>query len=254
MTISTSNRRAGPYLGDGRQTTFPFTFKVFAPGDVRAFVADQQGKERALTYGADYRVTLNDNQEARPGGQITLNQALATGEKLAISSQTAIVQEKAFTNQGGFYPVLLNNALDLLTVICQELQAQLARAMLAPVNSTVTPSFPLPDAKKFLRWSDDGSTLVNDTLDVEKLYQDIENFKNNVHNTIAQLEQKLDATQVQQLLEQTRKLTEDLKKVDVARLLAAEKRVNDAIAEMRALITTYDERIKQNYTLALAGL
>ena len=202
MTISTSNRRAGPYLGDGSQTAFPFTFKVFAAGDVRAFVADNQGKERALTYGADYRVTLHDNQEARPGGQLTLTVALATGEKLAIGSQTAIVQEKTFTNQGGFYPTLLNDGFDRLTVIYHRLNA----------------------------------------------------FEASVNASIGRMEQKLEATQVQQLLEQARKLAGDLKQIDVARLLALEGRINNTTAELRALVATYDDRIKQNNILALAGL
>ena len=254
MTISTSNRRAGPYLGDGTQREFPFTFKVFNAGDVRAFVADSQGRERALTYGADYRVTLHDNQEAHPGGQLTLTVALAAGEKLAIGSQTAIVQSKVFTNQGGFYPVLLNDALDLLTVICQELQAQLARAMLAPVNATVTPSFPLPDAKKYLRWSDDGQTLINDPLDVDAIYHRLNSFEASVNASIGRMEQKLEAAQVQQLLEQARKLAEDLKQIDVARLLALEGRINNTIAELRALVDTYDARIQRNTILALAGL
>lgn len=255
MTISTSNRRAGPYLGDGSQTAFPFTFKVFKAEDVRAYVADGRlGTERALAYGSDYRVTLNSEQETRPGGLLTLTAALAVGDKLAINSKTDIVQSKVFTNQGGFYPVLLNDALDLLTVICQELQAQLARAMLAPVNATVTPSFPLPDAKKFLRWSDDGSTLVNDAFDVDAIYHRLNAFEASVNASIGRMEQKLEAAQVQQLLEQARKLAEDLKQIDVARLLALEGRINNTIAELRALVATYDARIQRNTILALAGL
>lgn len=254
MTISTSNRRAGPYLGDGNQREFPFTFRVFKAEDVRAFVADTQGKERALTYGSDYRVALHPEQKSRPGGQITLTAALATGEKLTISSLTAIVQEKDFTNQGGFYPVLLNDGLDLLTVICQELRAQLARAMLAPVNATVTPSFPLPDAKKYLRWSDDGQTLINDPLDVDAIYSRIATFETHVNTTIARLENKLEQTQVQELLAQAKQLAAELKQIDVARLLALERRINDTTAELRALVATYDDRIRQNNILALAGL
>jgi hypothetical protein len=164
------------------------------------------------------------------------------------------VQEKTFTNQGGFYPTLLNDGFDLLTVICQELQAQLARAMLAPVNATVTPSFPLPDAKKYLRWSDDGQTLVNDAFDVDAIYSRIAAFENNVNTTIGRMEQKLEAAQVQQLLEQARKLAEGLKQIDVARLLALEGRINNTIAELRALVATYDARIQRNTILALAGL
>lgn len=254
MTISTSNRRAGPYLGDGNQRDFPFTFKVFSAEDVRAYVADRQGKERALAYGSDYRVTLHPDQETRPGGLLTLTAALAVGDKLAINSKTDIVQSKVFTNQGGFYPVLLNDALDLLTVICQELQAQLARAMLAPVNATVTPSFPLPDAKKYLRWSDDGSTLVNDAFDVDAIYHRLNAFEASVNASIGRMEQKLEAAQVQQLIEQARKLAEDLKQIDVARLLALEGRINNTIADLRTQIAAYDERINQNRILALAGL
>lgn len=255
MTISTSNRRAGPYLGDGIQREFPFAFKVFSAEDVRAYVADgKRGTERALTYNTDYRVTLHPDQETRPGGLLTLTAALAVGDKLAINSKTDIVQSKVFTNQGGFYPVLLNDALDLLTVICQELQAQLARAMLAPVNATVTPSFPLPDAKKYLRWSDDGSTLVNDAFDVDAIYSRIAAFENSVNTTIVRLENKLEQTQVQELLAQAKQLAEDLKQIDVARLLALEQRINNTTAELRALVATYDDRIKQNNILALAGL
>lgn len=255
MTISTSNRRAGPYLGDGIQREFPFTFKVFSAEDVRAYVADGRlGTERALAYGSDYRVTLHPDQETRPGGLLTLTAALAVGDKLAINSKTDIVQSKVFTNQGGFYPVLLNDALDLLTVICQELQAQLARAMLAPVNATVTPSFPLPDAKKYLRWSDDGSTLVNDAFDVDAIYHRLNAFEASVNASIGRMEQKLEAAQVQQLLEQARKLAEDLKQIDVARLLALEGRINNTIADLRTQIAAYDERINQNRILALAGL
>lgn len=254
MTISTSNRRAGPYLGDGIQREFPFAFKVFSAEDVRAYVADRQGRERALTYNTDYRVTLHPDQETRPGGLLTLTAALAVGDKLAINSKTDIVQSKVFTNQGGFYPVLLNDALDLLTVICQELQAQLARAMLAPVNATVTPSFPLPDAKKFLRWSDDGSTLVNDAFDVDAIYHRLNAFEASVNASIGRMEQKLDATQVQDLLTQAKQLAAELKKVDIARLLAIEQRLNAAIADLRAQVAAYDERINQNRILALAGL
>lgn len=255
MTISTSNRRAGPYLGDGIQREFPFAFKVFNAGDVRAYVADgKRGTERALAYGSDYRVTLHPDQETRPGGLLTLTAALAVGDKLAINSKTDIVQSKVFTNQGGFYPALLNDALDLLTVICQELQAQLARAMLAPVNATVTPSFPLPDAKKFLRWSDDGSTLVNDAFDVDAIYSRIAAFENSVNTTIVRLENKLEQTQVQELLAQAKQLAAELKQIDVARLLALEQRINNTTAELRALVATYDDRIKQNNILALAGL
>ena len=84
MTISTSNRRAGPYLGDGSQTAFPFAFKVFNAGDVRAFVADSQGSESALAATA-YSVALHPDQEARPGGALA-----AEGQDNSVSNRTSL--------------------------------------------------------------------------------------------------------------------------------------------------------------------
>ena len=35
MTVSASTRKAGPFTGNGVQTVFPFTFKVFTEVDIR---------------------------------------------------------------------------------------------------------------------------------------------------------------------------------------------------------------------------
>ena len=65
MTISSPNRIAGPYTGNGSTTTFAFSFKVFAAADlqvVQLIVAS--GLETTLTLNTDYTVTLNQNQKA----------------------------------------------------------------------------------------------------------------------------------------------------------------------------------------------
>ena len=89
---------------------------------------------------------------------------------------------------------------------------------------------------------------------MDAIYHRLNAFEASVNASIGRMEQKLEAAQVQQLLEQARKLAEDLKQIDVARLLALEGRINNTIADLRTQIAAYDERINQNRILALAGL
>ena len=89
---------------------------------------------------------------------------------------------------------------------------------------------------------------------MDAIYHRLNAFEASVNASIGRMEQKLDATQVQDLLAQAKQLAAELKKVDIARLLAIEQRLNTAIAELRAQVAAYDERINQNRILALAGL
>ena len=137
MTISSTNRKAGPYIGNGTTTVFPFYFKVFTAADVevvRLTVATNVEVVLALT--TNYTVTLNTDQNANPGGSITLVAgALASGYNLVITSAIGNLQPTDLTNQGGFYPDVINDALDRATIQIQQLQEGLDRAALLPITS-----------------------------------------------------------------------------------------------------------------------
>ena len=137
MTISSTNRKAGPYTGNGTTTVFPFYFKVFAAADVevvRLNVATNVETTLALT--TDYTVALNTDQNANPGGSITLVAgALATGYNLVVTSDIGNLQPTDLTNQGGFYPDVINDALDRATIQIQQLQTSVDRAALLPITS-----------------------------------------------------------------------------------------------------------------------
>ena len=140
MTISGTNRRAGPYSGTGSATAFPFTFKVFADSDVTVVHTDPNEVETTLALTADYTVTLNADQDASPGGSITLPAPLASGYMLTITSDVPLTQGVELTNNGGFYPSIINNALDRLTIFAQELAENLSRAISVPISSSINPS------------------------------------------------------------------------------------------------------------------
>ena len=86
MTISSDNRKAGPYICNGVTTAFPFAFKVFSATDVRVVLADAAGAESDLVLGTHYAVALNADQDANPGGTVTTTAAYATGYTLTLTS------------------------------------------------------------------------------------------------------------------------------------------------------------------------
>ena len=140
MSISQELRRAGPYISDGSTKAFTFSFKVMKRSDLSVVVADNKDTSVSETLAStNYTVTLNDNQENSPGGTVTLNNALPSGKALAILSNAPFLQEKVFTNAGGFYPEVLNDALDTLTIYCQQLKEALGRCLIVPSTSEHTP-------------------------------------------------------------------------------------------------------------------
>jgi hypothetical protein len=139
MTISSETRKAGPYTGNGIATSFPFTFKVFAEADILVISANLLEVESTLLLGTDYTVSLNPNQDISPGGSVELLSALATDYKLVLTSAVDVLQPVDLTNQGGFYPTVINNALDRLTIICQQLNEQVGRSVKVQISETRTP-------------------------------------------------------------------------------------------------------------------
>lgn len=139
MTISSENRKAGPYTGNDSTSAFPFAFKVFSAADVLVVHTDLGSVESTLTLGTDYTVALNPNQDSNPGGTVTLPAPLTSGYLLTLTSNVANLQPTNLTNQGGFYPAVLNAALDRLTILIQQVIEQLSRAVKTPISSNLTP-------------------------------------------------------------------------------------------------------------------
>ena len=139
MTISTTKRKAGPYQGDSITTVFPFDFKIFEADDLRVIYGDESGAERDLILQAEYTVNMNVDQETLPGGSITLNTAPPTGTTLTMTSGMAYLQPTKLTNHGGFYPTVLNDSLDRLTILVQQLQEQVDRSLKVTVSSGDAP-------------------------------------------------------------------------------------------------------------------
>lgn len=160
MTISSTSRKAGPYSGNDVAVAFSFAFKVFSTADVVVYFTSTDGVESVLVLGTNYSISLNSDQDANPGGTVTLTTALATGTKLTLTSSVAELQPVTLTNQGGFYPKVINDSLDRATIQIQQLAEKIGRALVWPISSLAA-SLPTPEASKFIGWNATADSLVN---------------------------------------------------------------------------------------------
>lgn len=158
MTVSSTPRKAGPFIGTGLQTSFPFAFKVFSENDLRVTLATDSQIEVELGSG-DYTVTLNENQDTSPGGVIEY--PLPSGYRLSVVGNLPYDQPLDLPSGGNFSPLALENELDRTVMQVQQLRETVGRSMLLPVTSTASTALPAPEADKYLGWNEDGSALVN---------------------------------------------------------------------------------------------
>ena len=164
MTISSTVRIAGPYIGSGAATVFPFAFKVFAAAEMQvAKLNTTSNVEIILVLNTDYTVQLNGDQNGTPGGTITLPAVLASGYNLTITSDIANLQPTDLTNQGGFYPEVITDALDRATIQIQQLD-QNNRAIKIPLSDGVldmTTPVVAARANKYLAFDAAGLPVVS---------------------------------------------------------------------------------------------
>lgn len=167
MTVSSQVRKAGPYSGTGSTGPFTFSFKVFQASDVLVVkVNNTTSIETTLALTTDYTVSLNADQNANPGGTITLVAPLAVGYNMVISSQVPYLQETDLTNQGGFYPEVITDSLDKLTIEVQQIKLDTDRSAKLPITSTQSTDDLVADLVRLADSADNIDTVANNIGDV----------------------------------------------------------------------------------------
>lgn len=139
MAVSSEVRSAGPFVGDGTTRTFTFSFKIFDKSQVKVLTSTDGGDSETTVDDALYSVTLNDDQDVTPGGSVTMTTAPAVGVRLSILSSVPYVQTMVLTNRGGFYPDLINDAVDRAVILSQQNREMLERTVRVPSTSDQTP-------------------------------------------------------------------------------------------------------------------
>ena len=139
MAISSEARSAGPFIGTGSETEFPFSFKILSADHVKVVLSKDGGATEEEVSKTSFSVGLNADQDNNPGGKVTLNSKLGSGERLSVISDAPYLQPMVLTNRGGFYPETLNESADNIVIQTQQLKGQLEKALIVPSTSTDTP-------------------------------------------------------------------------------------------------------------------
>tara|TARA_B100000674_G_scaffold112765_1_gene84114 strand:+ start:7656 stop:8792 length:1137 start_codon:yes stop_codon:yes gene_type:complete len=178
MTINSTIRKTNLFVGNGSASTFPFAFKVFTASEIVVVrVTTATSTETTLTLQTDYTVLLNPDQNSNPGGSITLvsggvAQNLATGFNLIITSDVQPTQGTDLTNQGGFFPEVINDALDKAVILHQQQQEILERSIRFSLTNTIGSLEISEDANaragKILGFDSQGEFQVAQELGVNK--------------------------------------------------------------------------------------
>jgi len=164
VSVSATTRKAGPFTGNGITTAFPFTFKVFSETEVLVVLTDNSLStpvEYTQVLATDYTVALNANQDTTPGGTVNMVVAPATGNLLTVGSQVPLSQATVLINNGGFYPTVINDALDKITILMQQLSETVSRAVTLPFSSSASGDLPPVSPGSLIGWKADGSGLDN---------------------------------------------------------------------------------------------
>lgn len=161
MTISAAYSPAQA-SGNGATVAFPFTFKTFAETDLVVVLTSSAGVETTKTLTTHYTVSLNADQNNNPGGTVTMLTAPANGETLTIARELSALQETDIANGGGFYPEVLEDALDRLTMLSQQNADILARSLRSSVAGGSVGDLPTvaDRASKYLAFDANGDPVA----------------------------------------------------------------------------------------------
>lgn len=132
MTVSTQISRED-YTGNGVTTVFPYRFRIFNENSLNVVRTDISGVETKLVLNTDYSVS---GVRSYSGGNVTLTSNLPLNYKLSIVRQLPTVQETDIRNQGNFYPEVHEDVFDYLTMLIQQNDEALTRALLKPVGGS----------------------------------------------------------------------------------------------------------------------
>ena len=163
MTVETLATISGPYTADGAQTSWPFTFRVDAPAQVRIITESPAGV-RAVIVPDTVTVVLTPT----PGGNVTRATPVPYGFKVWVARETPATQTTSFKNQAEFFPEKHERAFDKLTLAVQEVREDVERSVRIPRGATQGEINPAADDGAFLVVRDgrvkaaDGGDLVKE--------------------------------------------------------------------------------------------
>lgn len=161
MTVNTESR-IDVVQGDDITLVFPLTYKLFAIEDVEVRLRASGGVIGSgvlQTLGADYLVSNLSAGSDQPFATVTMIVAPISGDEVEFSREVPYTQEQSIINQSGFFPQVIEEALDRAVMMIQQVSGILdtfIRFDTRQVPANPTLPFPLVDDTVMI-WNDTDS-------------------------------------------------------------------------------------------------
>lgn len=165
MAVSTTENKK-IYSCDGVATTFSFPYKVFSDNDLIVVLTDSVGLETELVKTTGYTVAAISGDYAN-GATVTTVSTYALGCSITILRSLSLTQETIFPASGAFPSSAVNNAIDKLTMLCQQLKEKIGRVVKVPVSDlNEVSNLPTAEARagKVLAFDAEGNFVASDSV------------------------------------------------------------------------------------------
>ena len=155
MTVQTTENTVS-YTGNGNATQFNFTFKTLDEAHIETHLD-------GILQSGGYVVTLNPDQDAIAGGNVTFTLPPASNIAVTVQREVPLTQLVDYQPYDPFPAETHEKALDKLTMEIQQVNEEVERALQAPIGAdpSVSLILPPPSSGKALAWKIDESGLEN---------------------------------------------------------------------------------------------
>lgn len=162
MTVASTTNRI-TYTCDGATVDFPYTFRIFEDSDLVVTLREiATGTETVLTLTTHYTVSGAGDMA---GGNVTTVATYSNAYTLTIRRVLDLLQALDYIVGGAFPAEDHEQGLDRLTMICQQLNETLGRAIKFTAASGYSDiDLPDPEADKMLGWNAGATGLENKTV------------------------------------------------------------------------------------------
>jgi len=168
MTISSTTVKVS-YSGNGSTTVFAYTFKILDDDEIQVIIRSSTGTETVKTKTTHYTVS---GVGSSGGGNITFLTAPTATQTVVLRRLTTQTQETDYVANDPFPADSHEEALDRVTMVAQEIQEELGRAIkLSKTNTMTSTEFTVAAAdraNKILAFDTNGEISVTQELGTYK--------------------------------------------------------------------------------------
>jgi hypothetical protein len=159
MTVSSDVNRIS-YSGNGSTTVFPVNYYFLENSHLQVILITSAGVETIQTLTTNYTVTGAGNEA---GGSVTMLVAPPVNVTIVIQRSVPATQETDYLANDPFPAESHERALDKLTMLAQQNEREIDRALKIPLASVATTSteLPIPVGNKLLAWNSNASAITN---------------------------------------------------------------------------------------------